>query len=192
MITGQTIIKPEIGHVVEIETLLKEAEKIMTEILDQAIGVDLEITIGKKDPDKVRGMTIQGKITGETIIEIIIGKIMTEVTTGNKGIEVQVGTITEITTETIQQKDMTEVEIQVGIRVEKDSQGQGLGWNQKVEGMLIDQEQNHSPDQVQGLAQIEIGLGVIGAESMITLQESVPKQSQMRTQLVQNKPPCKC
>ena len=87
---------------------------------------------------------------------------------------------------------MTKVEIQVGIGVEKDSQGQDLGWNQKIEGMLIDQEQNEGPDQVQGLAQIEIGLDVIGAESMITFQENVPTPSQMRTQMVQNKPPCKC
>ena len=188
MITGPTIIKTEIGHIVEIDTLIIEVKEIMTEILDQAIGVDLEITIGGKVTDRVIGMTIQGKIMGETIIGIIIDKIMAEVTTGNKGIEVQVGMIIEITIKTIEGKDMTEVEIKIGIGVEKDSQGQGLGWNQKVEGMLIDQEQNQGPDQVQGLAQIEIGLDVIGAVSMITLQESVPMPSQM----VQNKLPCKC
>ena len=93
-------------------------------------------------------MTIQGKIMEETTIGKIIGKIMVEVTTGSKGIEVQVGIDTEITTKTIQEKDMTEVKIQVGIGVEKDSQDQDLGWNQKVEGMLIDQEQNQGPDQV--------------------------------------------
>ena len=140
VITGPTIIKPEISHIVEIDTLLIEAEEIMTEHLDQAIGVDLEITIDGKDADRVIGMTIQGKITEETNKGIIIGKIMVKVTTGNKGIEVQVGTITEITTETIEKKDMTEVEIQGGIAVEKDSQGQDLGRNQKVEGILMDQE----------------------------------------------------
>ena len=113
----------------------------------------------------------------ETTIEMIIGKIMVEVITGNKGTEVQVGTVTEITTGTIQEKDTMKVEMQVEIGVEKDSQGQGLGLNQKVEGMLIDQEQNQGPDQDQGSAQIEIGLDVIGADSMITLQESVPMLS---------------
>ena len=43
VITGPTIIKPEKGHIVEIETLCIEAEDIMTEILDLAIGGDLEI-----------------------------------------------------------------------------------------------------------------------------------------------------
>ena len=100
VITGPTIIKPEIGHIVQIDTLLIDAEEIMTEILDHVI-VDLQITIGRKDTDSVIVMTIQGKIMGETIIGIIIGKIMAEVTTGNKGIEVQVGIITEITIETI-------------------------------------------------------------------------------------------
>ena len=97
------------------------------------------------------GMTIQGKIMEETTIGIIIGRIMVKVTTGNKGTEVQVGTVTEFAIETIQEKD-----------------------------------------EVQRLAHIEVGLDVTGAESMITLQESVPMLSQMRTQMVQNKPPCKC
>ena len=48
------------------------------------------------------------------------------------------GTLTRITIKTIQY--MTKEEIQVGIGVEKDSQGQGLGRYQKVEGVLIHQE----------------------------------------------------
>ena len=68
--------------------------------------------------------------------------------------QVQVGTVKEITKETIQGKDLSEVEIQVGIRVEKDSHNHGLEWNQKVEEIVIDQEQNQDPDQVQGLVQI--------------------------------------
>ena len=186
VIRGPTIIKPEIGHILGIDIYLIEAGEMMTEILDQAIGVDLEITIDRKDTERVIGMTIQGKIPEETTIGIIIGKIMVMKIPGNQGIEVQVGTVTEITTGTIQEKDMTEV----GIGEEKDSQG--LGWKQKVEGILIDQEQNQGPDQVEGSAQIEIELDVIGAESMITLQDSVPMLSQMRTQMVQNKPPYKC
>ena len=103
VITGPTIIKTGIGHIVEIDThtLLIEAEEIMTEILDPAIGVDLEITIYGKDTDRMIGVTIQGKIMEETTIGIIIGKIMVETTTGNKGIKVQVGTVTGITTGTI-------------------------------------------------------------------------------------------
>ena len=158
--------------------------------LVQAIRVDLEITTDEKDTGKVIGMSIQGNIMATK--GIIIGKIMVEVITGKEGIEVQGGTVTEITTEAIQEKDMTEVEIQVEIRVEKDSQGQALGWKQKVEGLLIDQEQNQGPDLDQGSAQIEIGLDVTGAESRITLQESVPTLSQIRTQIIQNKSPCKC
>ena len=88
MIRGPTIIKPEIGHKVEIDKLPIEAMEIMTEILDQALGVDLDITIDRKDTDRVIGMTIQDKIMEETTIGIIIGKIMVKVTTGNKGIGV--------------------------------------------------------------------------------------------------------
>ena len=142
MITGPTSIKPEIGHIVETNTLLIKAEETMIEILDQAIGVHLEIAIGRKDTDRMIGMTIKGKIMVETVMGIIIGKIMVEVTIGNKGLEVQVGTVIAITIETIQERDMTEVEIQIRIGTEKGSQDQDLGWNQKVVGMLTDQEQN--------------------------------------------------
>ena len=138
--TGPTIIKPEIGHIVEIGIHPIEAEEIMTEILEQDTGVDLETSTDGKDTDKVISMTIPDKSMGETTIGIIIGKIMVEVITGSKGIEVQVGTVIEIATETIQEKDMMEVEIQVEIAVEKDSQGHGPKGNQKVEGILIDQE----------------------------------------------------
>ena len=138
------------------------------------------------------GATIHFKIMEETTVGIIIGKIIVGVITGKKGIEVQVGTVTEITTETIQEKDMTKVEIQVEIGVEKDSEGHYLGWKQKVEGILIGQEQKQGLDQVQGSSQIEIGSDVIGAESMITFRESAPMLLQMRTQIVQNKPPYKC
>ena len=110
MTTGPTTIKPEIGHIVEVGIHLIEAEEIMTEILDQTIGVDQEIIIDGKDTDKVIGVTIPDKTTEGTTIGIIIGKIMGEAIIGEKGIEVQVGTVTEITTETIQGKDMTEVE----------------------------------------------------------------------------------
>ena len=169
--TSQTTIKPEIGHIVEIGIHLIEAEEILTEILDQTIGVDQEIIIDRKDTDKVIGMTIPDKTTEGTTIGIIIGKIMDEAIIGNKGIEVQVGTVTEITIETIQYDQ--------GRNTSKDrstesSQGHGLEQNQKVKEIMIDQEQNQDLDQAQELVQIGTGLGVIGAESMITLQENVP------------------
>ena len=44
-------------------------------------------------------------------------------------IEIQVGIIIEITTETIHGKDLSEVDIQVGIGVEKDSHDHSLEWN---------------------------------------------------------------
>ena len=50
----------------------------------------------------------------------------------------QVGTVIEITTETIQGKNLSEIEIQVGIGVETDSHDHGLEWNQKVEEIVID------------------------------------------------------
>ena len=192
MTTDRITTKPEIGCTVEIGIHLIEAEEIMTEIIDQAIGVDLRIITDGKDTDKVIGMTITDKIMEETTIEIIIGKIMDKTIIENKGIEVQVGTVIEITTEIIQRKDLSRVEIQVGIGVENNSHSHSLEQDQKVEGIMIDQEQNQDPEQVQELVQIETGLGVIGAESMITLQENVPILLQMRTQMVQNKPPFKC
>ena len=125
-------------------------------------------------------MTIPDKTTEGTTIRINISQIMDEAIIENKSIKVQVGRVTEITTETNQGKDMTEIEIQVGIGVEKDSPGHGLEWNQKVEGIVIYQEQNQDPDQVQELVQIETGIGVIGAESIMTLQENIPTLLQMR------------
>ena len=57
-------------------------------------------------------------------------------------IEVQVGIIIEITTETIQGKDLSEEEIKVEIGIEKDSHDHGLEWNQRTEEMVIDKEQS--------------------------------------------------
>ena len=192
MTTDKTTIKQGIGHTVEIGIHLIEAEEIITEILDQTIGVDQEIIIDGKDTDKVIGVTIPEKNTEGTAIKIIIDKVMDEAIIENKGIELQVGTVTEITTETSQGKDLTKVEIQVGIGVEKDSQDHGLEQNQKVEEIVIDQEQNQDPGQVQEVIQIETGFGVIGIESMITLLGNVPMVLQMKTQMVQNKVPYKC
>ena len=121
MNTDKTIIKPEIGHTVEIGIHPIEAGEIMTEMLDQTIGVGLEIIIDGKDTDKVIGMTIPDKVTRETTIEIIIDKIMDKAIIENKGTEVQVGTVIEITIETIKGKDLSDVEIQVEIGVEKGS-----------------------------------------------------------------------
>ena len=181
---GKMVIKPEIGYTVEIGIHHIEAEEIMTEILDQTIGVDLGIIIDGKDTDKVIGMTISDKITEGTAIEIFINKIMDKAIIKNNGIEVQVGTVIEITTETIQGTDLSKVEMQIEIGVEKDSQDHGLEWNQKVEETVIDQEQNQDLDQVQELVQTEIGLGVISADSMIILPRNAPVPLPMKIQMV--------
>ena len=84
MTTGPKTIKPEIGHTVEIGMHIIEAEEIMTEILDQTIGVDLGIITDGKDTDKVIGMTMPDKTTEGTTIEISIGKITDKAIIGKK------------------------------------------------------------------------------------------------------------
>ena len=69
---------------------------------------------------------------------------------------------------------MSKVEIQVGKGVEKDSHNHSLEWNQKVEEIVIGQEQSKDPDHVQELVQIETGLGVISVESVVILQGNIP------------------
>ena len=151
--TDKTTIKPEIGHTVEIGIHLIEAEETLTEIIDQIIEVDQEITIDGTDTGRMVDVMITDKITEEATIEITTDKIMDRIIIENKGIEieVQVEMIIEITTETIQGKDLSKVEIQVEIGVEKDSHDHGLEWNQKIEEMVIDQEQSQilDLDQVQ-------------------------------------------
>ena len=94
--TDKTTIKPEMDHTVEIGIHLIEAEEILTDILDQIIEVDQGITIDGTDTGKVIGVIVPDKITEETTIQITKDKIIE-----NKGIEVQVGIIIEITIETI-------------------------------------------------------------------------------------------
>ena len=93
----------------------------MIEIIDQIIEVDQEIIIDRDISGKMVGMMITDKITEEITIEITVDNIMDEIIIENKGIEieVQVGIIIEITTETIQGEDLSEVEIQEEIGVEK-------------------------------------------------------------------------
>ena len=121
----------------------------MAEILDQIIEVDQGITIDGTDMGKMKGMTIPGKIIEEMTIEVTTSKIIE-----NNGIEVQVGTIIEITLEIIQGKALSKVEIQIEIGAEKDSHDHSLEWNQKVEEIVIDQEESQDLDQVQELVQI--------------------------------------
>ena len=90
MTTDKTTIKPEIGHKVDIGIHLIEAEETLTEIIDQIIEVDKEITIDGMDTDKIVGVMVTDKITEETTIEITIDKIMDEIITENKGIEIEV------------------------------------------------------------------------------------------------------
>ena len=55
--TDKTIIIPEIDFTVEIGMFLIEVEEILTEIIDQILGVDHEIII-----DKMIGETVIDKI----------------------------------------------------------------------------------------------------------------------------------
>ena len=158
----------------------------MTEIIDQIIVVDQKITIDGTDTGTLVGVMITNKFTEKTTIEVNIDKIMDEIIIENKGtgIEVEVGIIIEITTGTIQGKDLSEVEIQVEIRVEKDKHNHGLEWNQKIEDIVINQEQSLDLDQIPELAQIEIGLGVISVESVIILLGNVSILSQIKIQIM--------
>ena len=104
----KTIISPEIGHTVGIETCPIEAEEIIIGTIDQIIEVEHEITT-----EKMIDMTLIGKLIEEIITEPTIGQIMEETIMGNRDIEleVKVGIILEITTEIIQGKGLNEVQI---------------------------------------------------------------------------------
>ena len=71
----KTTIKSEIDHTAEIGIHLIEAEEILTEILDQTIGVDLGIVKDGKDTDEVIGVTIPDNNTEGTTIGMIIDKM---------------------------------------------------------------------------------------------------------------------
>ena len=74
--------------------------------------------IGETTVDMLIGETITDQMIGETIIDRTITEInqLMEGTINNDiGIEVKVGTILEIFMETIQEKDLSEVEIEVEI-----------------------------------------------------------------------------
>ena len=181
--TDRTTIKPEIGHTVEIGMHLIEAEEIMMEILDQTIGIDPGIIIDGKDTDKMIGMTIPDKITGETTIAIFIDKIMDEAIIENKDIEVQVGRVTKITTEIIQGNDLSEVEIKSRNKSrERQSQPQSrTGSEGRRDG---DRSRTESRSRSSSrVSKTEIGLGAISAKSMITLQGNDPVPLQMKIQM---------
>ena len=79
-------------------------------------------------------MVIEGTITdwiiGETILEVTTGKIMDKITIENRGIgievQVEVGIVTEVFTEIIQERDLSEGEILVEIEIDKDSHNHDL------------------------------------------------------------------
>ena len=62
--------------------------------------------------------------------------------------EVEVGIVTEVITETIQGRDLREVEILVGIGTGKDSCDHDLDQNQKIEEIVIDHNQSQGLDLV--------------------------------------------
>ena len=128
----ETIINLETDHTVEIEINHIEAEEITVEITtDQIIEVDQEKTIdmmiGETTTYRMIDETIIDKIIEEIITETIIDQIMEEIIKENRDIEIEVkvGRILEIILETIQEKDLSEVEIETEIGVEKDKCNQG-------------------------------------------------------------------
>ena len=133
----KTIISLETDHSVEIETNHIEAEEITIEIIDQIIEVDqektIDMTIGETTidvmieeiaTDKMIDKTIIGKIIEGIITETIIGQIMEETITRDIELEVKVGRILEIIIEIIQERDLSEVEIEAEVGVEKDKHDQ--------------------------------------------------------------------
>ena len=151
MNTDITIINPEIDHTVEIGILLIEVEETLMETIDQIIEVDHEKMLDMMIGETVIGEIITDRITEGTAIEVTIGKIMDMIVIENRGtgIEVQVGITAEVTTEIIQGKDLSEVEILVEIGVGKDSHNHNLEQNQKIEEMVIGQDQSQGRDLVQ-------------------------------------------
>ena len=87
--------------------------------------------IGETTIDMMIGETITDQMIGKTIIDRTIEGTITEIDqimegkiNRDIGIEVKVGRILETIIETIQEKDMREVEIEVAIGVEKDKHDQ--------------------------------------------------------------------
>ena len=135
----KTITSLETDHIVEIEINHIDAEEITIEIIDQIIEVDhkttidmmigettIDMMIGEIATDKMIDETIIGKIIEEIITETIIGQIMEETIIENRDIdlEVKVGRILEIIMEIIQEIDLSEVEIEVEIGVDKEKHNQ--------------------------------------------------------------------
>ena len=151
----KTIISLETDHTVEIEINHMEAEEITIEIIDQIIEVDheaitdmmigettIDMMIGEIITDKMIGQTVTGKNIEEIITETTIGQIMEETIVGNGEIEldVKVRKVLEIIIEKVQEKDLSEVEIEAEMGVEKGNHDQDQEHFLKVE--MIGQDQN--------------------------------------------------
>ena len=135
----KTIISLETDNTVEIEINQIETEEITIETIDQIIEVDHETAIDMTIGETTTGMMI-GKITidkmiNDTIIDMNIEEIITETSIGqiveetiieNRDIEIEVkvGRILEIIMEIIQEKDLSKVEIEAEIGVERDKHDQ--------------------------------------------------------------------
>ena len=109
--------------------------------------------VGETITGKMIGEIVTDKIIEEVTIEVTICKIMDEIIIEKKGIEigvqVEVGIVTEVITEIIQGKDLSEVEILVEIGIRKDSHNHDLEEKQKIEEIVVDQDKSQSLDLVQ-------------------------------------------
>ena len=124
-------IDPLVG--IEINHTIEAEEITIGTIVGPIIEVDqektIDITIGEATIDmmieeivtgRMIGKTIIDKINHGTITETITDQIMEETINRDIEIEVKVGRILEIIIETIQEKDLREVEI--GVEIDKHDQ----------------------------------------------------------------------
>ena len=110
---------------------------------DQMIGKTItSLMIGETVTDKMIGETIIDETVEETIIEI--GQIMEGTLNGDIEMEVRVGRIQEIIIVTIQEKDLSKVEIGVEIGVETDK------CNQEQECYLMKEKTGQGLDPTLG------------------------------------------
>ena len=105
--------------------------------------------IGKIATDKIIDETIIGKIIEEIITGTIIGQIMEETIIEKRDIELKVkeGRILEIIIKKFQEKDLSEVEMEAEIGVEKGKHDQDQEHYHRI--VMIGQDQNLDLHQIQ-------------------------------------------
>ena len=134
---GKTTIKLGKHPLVGIEIKIEVEEITVGTIIDPIIEIGQETTIGmiveETTTDQMIDMTITDQTIGETITDKMIGEtiidktiegtitemdqIMVEMLSKDIEIEMKAGRIQEIIIVTIQEKDLSEVEIETGVEI---------------------------------------------------------------------------